>query len=75
MKFKTACHDRHAGKSAVKCLSERHNRMTQVSFERDHVDHNHGALNPSTTLPTFCKLFEMKMLHDSKQQKIKKTNN
>ena len=31
--FRTACQDHQAGESAVKCLSQGHNRMAQVGFE------------------------------------------
>ena len=33
MKFRTACQDGQAGKSAVKCLSQEYNRTVQVGFE------------------------------------------
>ena len=45
LQFRTACQDHQAGESAVKCLSQGHNRMAQVGFEpRDHADHQSGAL-------------------------------
>ena len=57
MKFTTAFQDHQAGKSAVKCLSQGHNRMTRVGFEPrlGYVDHNHGTL---TTQPRF-RLFKL----------------
>ena len=33
MKSRTAWQDRQAGKSAVKCLSQGHNKMARVGFE------------------------------------------
>ena len=30
----------------------KHNKMAQLSFEGDHVVHNHGAFNYLPTLPT-----------------------
>ena len=33
IKFKTACQDRKAGKSAVKSLSQRHNRIALAGFK------------------------------------------
>ena len=33
MKFRTACQDRQAGKSAAKCLFQGHDRMTLIGFE------------------------------------------
>ena len=30
---RTACQDRQAGESAIKCLFQRHNRMARVGFE------------------------------------------
>ena len=44
MKFRTTCQDHQAGKSTLKYLSQGHNRMARVGFERDHVDHLHGTL-------------------------------
>ena len=41
-----------AGKSAVKCLSQGHNRKARIDYNRDHTDHNHGNFNHLTTLPT-----------------------
>ena len=32
-KTRTACRDRQAGKSLLKCLSQKHNRITRVGFE------------------------------------------
>ena len=33
MKFRNACQDRQAGESAVKCLSQGHNRIVRVGFQ------------------------------------------
>ena len=33
MRFRTACQNHQAGKSAVKCFSQGHNRIAQVVFE------------------------------------------
>ena len=33
MKFRTACQDHQAEESAVKCLSQKHNRMARVGFD------------------------------------------
>ena len=44
----TVCQDHQAGKSAVKCLSQGHNRMARVGLNRDRVDHDPDAL---TTRP------------------------
>ena len=33
LKFETACQDRQAGESAVKCLSQGNNRMAQIGFK------------------------------------------
>ena len=32
--------------------------MAQVGLNRDHADHNHGALNHSTTLPRQAYFFK-----------------
>ena len=42
--IKNGFQESQAGESAVKCLSQGHNRMAQVGLNQDHVDHNHGTL-------------------------------
>ena len=49
----SACQDQQAGISAIKCLSQGHNRMVQMVLNQEHVDHKHGTL---TTRPC-CLLF------------------
>ena len=46
-----ACQDYQAGESAVKCLSQGHNRMAQVDIEPRHVDYNHSPHNHHLTMP------------------------
>ena len=46
MKFKTACQNYQAEESAVKCLSQKHNKMDRLVLNLDrNIDRNHGALN------------------------------
>ena len=48
LSFKTACQDHQAGECAVKCLSQKHNRMARVGFEPNRVADHPGSL---TTRP------------------------
>ena len=40
---RSACRNHRAVESAVKCLSKGHITMSRVDFNRNHVDHKHGA--------------------------------
>ena len=44
LKFRTACQDHQAGKTAVKCLSHGHNREARAGFESRYVDYHHDTL-------------------------------
>ena len=58
--IRTACQDRQAGRSAVRCYSQGHNRIARLGFEPracrsqsrrfyplDHAADNHFGLNPN----------------------------
>ena len=66
MKFTTACQDHQAGESAVKYLSQGHNRMARAGFELRRNRH-HGALNHLTTLPKTLMCVEIVNLYEGKQ--------
>ena len=50
--IKTVCQDRQAGESAVKCLSQGHNRMVCVGFEPRPCLSQSWHSNHLTMLPT-----------------------
>ena len=52
LKFRTIFQDRQAEESAVKCLSQGHNRMARVGFEPRPCQSRSQRFNHSTTLPT-----------------------
>ena len=53
MKFRTVCQDHQAGKSAIKCLFQKHYKMAGVCFEpRPCLSHSQNS-NHSITLSTF----------------------
>ena len=47
---RTACQDRQAGESAIKCLFQRHNRMARVGFEPKLFRSQSRSSNHSITL-------------------------
>ena len=51
--IQTRLKDCQAGESAVKCLSQGHNRMAQVGFKPKTCRSQSRRSNHSTTLPTF----------------------
>ena len=59
--IKTACQDHQAGQSAVKCLSQGHNKMVQVVFEPRPCRSRSGAL---TTRPR-CRYQHFKTVANS----------
>ena len=54
MKFRTASQDHQAWESAVKRLSQGHNRMAQI-LNREHVDYSHRALTTRPNATTISK--------------------
>ena len=57
-KIKTTCRDHQAGESAVKCLSQGHNRMVQVGFEPRPCRSQSRRSNHSTMLPIANLIFK-----------------
>ena len=59
-KFKITCHDRQARESAVKCFSQKHNRIVRVGFEPRPFRSQSWRFNHSTTLLTMPQLLVQK---------------